>query len=825
MIAVTAPSPSPPASQMAHGENSRSIPGDLTGEDAVSLTRNTSVISSASSDSSSSSVAPPPRPRPIRTYTGPQAKNVPDVLPASPTTPKATQRNFDDYMAGANTPGRSGTPTGVNVAAQMAHAIAHGVNSLSVPASLLNGVSSSGNSTPNRGSPTPGTATPNGARSRQPSSSNSAQNYRFEGVLGEGSYSTVYSATSIVNQQAYAVKVISKRLLHRENKVRYATSERAILSKLGSANHPGIIRLFSAFQDPNSLYFAFELAPNGDLFSQIRRLGSFSLEVTRYYAATILDAVSFIHSMNIIHRDLKPENILLDAKMRIKISDFGSAKDKSIAVITTSDSKPIKGSFVGTPEYASPEMLVPPTITTRASDIWAYGCVVFQFIAGRPPFKESTDYLTMKRVQEGIYSFPEGFDEVVKTLVQGCLVTNPTIRTTSGQLREHSFFSTIDWDTLWKEDPPPLEHGLVKAPEPREEDFGLHWSDLDGSEDEMEDLISQQKDTLPEAQFRMPSMDEKPVNQSPTSTEGPEQHGRTSLELTPVTSNNTANWTQELALKPRRFSQQSDSLRKRLSRSSDGTVHASDGINVGSKRRSSSSSDAGPRPRRISPSADGKPNIKSGSQPQEVIEEDDNKDSDIASSPEASSLVSSPITTRMRKGILPPMQRRRLLILTSHGRLVCAKELKSAVGIRKVQVDDEFVLRAPESQAVDAPVEGTSKLSASPPASSDGLEQVSNPTPSKRSSLRALPFSSGSSVSSALPSRTTTSRASKSQESSSSGTATPLRSSSAQVTKVEPKGGVAFSVHVGERVVVYNVENADLASQWIQAFKSSMQPH
>ncbi|KAG8855230.1 pkb-activating kinase-like protein [Serendipita sp. 411] len=825
MIAVTAPSPSPPASQMAHGENSRSIPGDLTGEDAVSLTRNTSVISSASSDSSSSSVAPPPRPRPIRTYTGPQAKNVPDVLPASPTTPKATQRNFDDYMAGANTPGRSGTPTGVNVAAQMAHAIAHGVNSLSVPASLLNGVSSSGNSTPNRGSPTPGTATPNGARSRQPSSSNSAQNYRFEGVLGEGSYSTVYSATSIVNQQAYAVKVISKRLLHRENKVRYATSERAILSKLGSANHPGIIRLFSAFQDPNSLYFAFELAPNGDLFSQIRRLGSFSLEVTRYYAATILDAVSFIHSMNIIHRDLKPENILLDAKMRIKISDFGSAKDKSIAVITTSDSKPIKGSFVGTPEYASPEMLVPPTITTRASDIWAYGCVVFQFIAGRPPFKESTDYLTMKRVQEGIYSFPEGFDEVVKTLVQGCLVTNPTIRTTSGQLREHSFFSTIDWDTLWKEDPPPLEHGLVKAPEPREEDFGLHWSDLDGSEDEMEDLISQQKDTLPEAQFRMPSMDEKPVNQSPTSTEGPEQHGRTSLELTPVTSNNTANWTQELALKPRRFSQHSDSLRKRLSRSSDGTVHASDGINVGSKRRSSSSSDAGPRPRRISPSADGKPNIKSGSQPQEVIEEDDNKDSDIASSPEASSLVSSPITTRMRKGILPPMQRRRLLILTSHGRLVCAKELKSAVGIRKVQVDDEFVLRAPESQAVDAPVEGTSKLSASPPASSDGLEQVSNPTPSKRSSLRALPFSSGSSVSSALPSRTTTSRASKSQESSSSGTATPLRSSSAQVTKVEPKGGVAFSVHVGERVVVYNVENADLASQWIQAFKSSMQPH
>lgn len=192
MIAITAPSPSPPGSQVSHDH--LSIPRTASGdEEPASLSRNTSLIStsSASTSSSSSSIEVPQRPRPIRTYTGPQAKNVPDVLPASPTTPKAAQRNFDDYMGSGSTSSRTSSPPGVS--AQMAAAIARGISGLAVPGALANGQSSSGTSTPISRvfTPASGNITPNGTRARQASGSNTPQNYRFDGVLGEGSYSTV----------------------------------------------------------------------------------------------------------------------------------------------------------------------------------------------------------------------------------------------------------------------------------------------------------------------------------------------------------------------------------------------------------------------------------------------------------------------------------------------------------------------------------------------------------------------------------------------------------------------------------------------------------
>jgi len=145
--------------------------------------------------------------------------------------------------------------------------------------------------------------------------------------------------------------------IKKPRKLSLAPSERSIKSaKTSAVAHPGIIRLYSTFNDSTSLYFVLDLARNGELLAFIRKYGSLDLESARYYAAQLIDALEFMHERGVIHRDLKPENILLDDEMRIKITDFGSAKllDRDGG---SPDESGKKRSFVGSADFVSPEVL------------------------------------------------------------------------------------------------------------------------------------------------------------------------------------------------------------------------------------------------------------------------------------------------------------------------------------------------------------------------------------------------------------------------------------------------------------------------------------
>lgn len=96
------------------------------------------------------------------------------------------------------------------------------------------------------------------------------KDFTFGRVLGEGSFSTVVSATDRQTLREYAIKILDKRHIIKEKKVKYVNVEKNTLNRLGE--HPGIVRLYYTFQDERSLYFVLDLAPNGELFSVLKRV-------------------------------------------------------------------------------------------------------------------------------------------------------------------------------------------------------------------------------------------------------------------------------------------------------------------------------------------------------------------------------------------------------------------------------------------------------------------------------------------------------------------------------------------------------------------------
>ncbi|KAK4224949.1 putative 3-phosphoinositide dependent protein kinase-1 [Podospora fimiseda] len=292
------------------------------------------------------------------------------------------------------------------------------------------------------------------------------RDFSFGRVLGEGSYSTVYFATDRQTLREYAIKVLEKKHIIKEKKIKYVNIEKNTLNRL--TDHPGIVRLYYTFQDEQSLYYVLDLCNGGELLGVLKKTGTFDVECTRFYGAQILDAIAYMHSRGVIHRDLKPENVLLDDQMHVKITDFGTAKllpdprePRPPEDINVQDEANRAASFVGTAEYVSPELLTDKS-ASKASDLWAFGCIIYQLLVGRPPFKGATEYLTFQKIVNLEYEFPAGFPSAARDLVERCLVLDPNRRLTVEHIKNHEFFDGQPFGRdLWRAKAPRLRppHG------------------------------------------------------------------------------------------------------------------------------------------------------------------------------------------------------------------------------------------------------------------------------------------------------------------------------------------------------------------------------
>lgn len=152
--------------------------------------------------------------------------------------------------------------------------------------------------------------------------------------------------------------------------------------------------------------------------------------------------------------------------MHIKITDFGSAKiiDENDTEDLSADAAAAR-SFVGTAEYVSPELLKSDPVSKEA-DMWAFGCVIYQMLSGKSPFKAPTDYLIFQKIKNLEYTMPDDFPHAAKDLIQRLLNSDPQQRLGSQSLggiqaiKDHPFFDGVDWEHIFTSTAPPLKERL-----------------------------------------------------------------------------------------------------------------------------------------------------------------------------------------------------------------------------------------------------------------------------------------------------------------------------------------------------------------------------
>jgi len=284
--------------------------------------------------------------------------------------------------------------------------------------------------------------------------------------LGHGSFAQVFRALRVVPGKPqsqwteYAIKRID------------ATKHRSIALReaemMDRVSHPNCTRLSTMYESAGVINLVMEYAALGDLHDMLRSVGSLNEESTVFITVEIAAGLNALHSKELVFGDLKPENVLIHANGHVKLGDFGATRS-----ISSIGDDPVEGTLC----YLAPELFHRRNVNEEeypishpaAIDWWAFGCLVYHLLSGRPPiWVEQERELVKTLVSFNFDKFPQNFPPAAKDLVSKLLITDPSYRLASiFDLESHEFYAKLgfSFDEAHNHAAPQVVQGEVK-PQP-----------------------------------------------------------------------------------------------------------------------------------------------------------------------------------------------------------------------------------------------------------------------------------------------------------------------------------------------------------------------
>jgi serine/threonine protein kinase len=238
--------------------------------------------------------------------------------------------------------------------------------------------------------------------------------HRIEGVLGQGGMGVVYRATDLRLNRAVALKVIKPELSQDEDFRRRFRRESELAA---SVRQPNVVTIYQAGDADGLLFVTMDLIDGVDLRAVRAQHGRLDAVTAGEMVAQVAAALDAAHACGLVHRDVKPANILVadGTPLHVYLTDFGLTKRTSSQTGITQT-----GLFVGTLDYAAPEQITGGAVDAR-TDVYALGCVLYEMLTGRPPFRRDHEAATIyAQINEpapapsaAAPGVPAAFDDVV----------------------------------------------------------------------------------------------------------------------------------------------------------------------------------------------------------------------------------------------------------------------------------------------------------------------------------------------------------------------------------------------------------------------------